>query len=245
MLYIQWTKAFNVNYKTFLLGMALVFAISANAQHIMYQEDHDLKPYYFGITLGINKATFHADMSPSFLQQDTVRVAEPANSGGFSLGLAATTRLSNRFELRFNPQLIFTERDINYKLRYPDIDNLTLVTKKVESVIASLPLDVKFNSDRIGNFRVYMLGGAKFDMDFASNAKARKADDMIQIGKYDYGVEAGFGMNFYFPSFIFSPEIKFSDGLNDLHARNPNLIYSRVLDRIQSRMIMFTIHLEG
>jgi Outer membrane protein beta-barrel domain len=245
MLHLQWTKTFNIILRNLYIGIALLIFHSSQAQKILYQEDHDRKPYYFGITLVINKASFHTDLDKSFLYQDSIMLAQPTSSAGFSLGLAATTRLSPRFEMRFNPQLIFTERDIYYKLRYPDINNLTDVIKKVESVITTFPVDIKFNSDRIGNFRVYMLGGGKIDLDLASNAKARKADDMIQIGKYDYGIEAGFGMNFYFPSFIFSPEIKFSNGLNNLHIRNDNLNYSRVLDRIQSRMIMFTIHLEG
>ena len=95
-------------------------------------------------------------------------------------------------------------------------------------------------------FLVYdLLAGGKFDIDLASNAKARQAEDMIRITRYDYGIEAGMGFNFYFPSFILSPEIKFSNGLNDLHDRNDALKYSRVLEGIQSRMIMFTIHLEG
>jgi hypothetical protein len=48
-------------------------------------------------------------------------VADPINSPGFALGLAATARLTNRF----NYVLIrncFTERSIFYKLKYPDID---------------------------------------------------------------------------------------------------------------------------
>ena len=58
-------------------------------------------------------------------------------------------------------------------------------------------------------------------------------------------MEAGVGFNFYFPSFILSPELKFSNGLNNLHDRDQKLNYSRVLEGIQSRMIVFTIHLEG
>jgi hypothetical protein len=172
-------------------------------------------------------------------------VAEPANAGGFALGLAATARLTNRFEARFNPQLIFTERDLFYKLKYADADLGTDITKKIESVIVSFPVQIKFNSDRIGNFRVYMLGGVKGDIDLASNARAKKADDLVKINKYDFGVEAGIGFNFYFPSFIFSPEIKISNGISNLHSRDENLKYSNVLDRIQSRMIVFSIHLEG
>jgi hypothetical protein len=131
-------------------------------------------------------------------------------------------------------------------LKYPDpFDNSLEISKKVESVITSFPVHFKFNSDRIGNFRVYMLGGGKFDIDLASNARARKAEDMVKITRFDYGVEAGVGFNFYFPSFILSPEVKFSNGLNNLHDRDVKLNYSRVLENIQSRMIVFTIHLEG
>jgi hypothetical protein len=172
-------------------------------------------------------------------------VAEPLNSGGFALGLLATTRLTNRFELRLNPMLMFAERSIAYKLRYPDQDLGTELEKKVESVIVTFPLHLKFRSDRIGNFRVYMLGGGKLDYDLASNAKARKAEDMVKIEKMDYGVEGGVGFNFYFKSFILSPEVKISRGLRNMHSRDENLKYSNVLDKIQSRMIFFTIHIEG
>jgi len=131
-------------------------------------------------------------------------------------------------------------------LKYPDaMDGGPTVTKKIESVIISFPVQVKFNSDRIGNFRVYMLGGVKGDVDLASNARARKAEQLVKINKYDYGFELGLGFNFYFPSFIFSPEVKISNGLSNLHSRDENLKYSSALDRILSRMIVFSIHLEG
>jgi hypothetical protein len=137
------------------------------------------------------------------------------------------------------------DRNISYTLKFPDSELGTDITKKIESVIVSFPLQVKFNSDRIGNFRVYMLGGGKVDFDLASNARARKAEELVKIEKLDYGIEGGVGFNFYFKSFIFSPEIKISNGLKNIHSRDVNLKYSSVLDRIQSRMIVFSIHLEG
>ena len=231
--------------RALLLVLLFTVSLPSIAQKVLYQEEHDSKPYYFGISLGISKASFHTHLHPSFLEQDSIMVAEPLNNGGFNLGLLATLKLNNRFEFRFNPQLMFMERNIQYQLKYKDIDYGYLATKKVESVITSFPLQLKFNSDRIGNFRVYMLGGGKFDIDLASNARARKADDMIRINRFDYGIEAGVGFNFYFPSFILSPEIKISNGLSNLHDRNEKLNYSRVLEGIQSRMIVFTIHLEG
>jgi hypothetical protein len=207
--------------------------------------DHDSKPYYFGITLGANLARFHTSLHPRFLQYDSIMVAEPLNSGGLTLGLSATARLSNRFQLRFNPQLMFIERNIFYKLKQPDINGLTDIKKTVESVIMSFPIQVKFQSDRIGNFRVYTLAGFKGDIDMASNARAKRAEELVKIEKHDFGPEFGIGFNFFFESFIFSPEIKISNGLRNIHARDENLKFSNVFDRIQSRMIVFSIHLEG
>jgi hypothetical protein len=167
-------------------------------------------------------------------------------SVGFNLGLSATARLNQRFELRFNPQLIFLDRTLQYNLRYPDqFDNAYVIQKKVESVITSFPFQVRFLSDRIGNLRVYMMGGGKVDLDLASNAQARKAEDMVKIQRTDYGIEAGVGFKFYYPSFILSPEIKISNGIGNIHSRSEQLNYSRVIDRINSRMIVFTLHLEG
>jgi hypothetical protein len=239
-------KALRIRTELLLLFGLLMLSQVATAQpKDINLFDHDAKPYYFGITLGVNLARFQTELHSRFLQDDSVFVAEPINSGGFTLGLSATGRLSNRFEVRFNPQLMFIERNIFYKLKYPDLDGETDVTQKVESVIMTFPFQLKFNSDRIGNFRVYMMTGVKADIDMASNARAKRAEDLVKIDKYDYGVELGLGFNFFFQSFIFSPEIKISNGLRNIHSRDENLKFSSVFDRIQSRMIVFSIHLEG
>lgn len=244
MLYIQCKKTKRL--KNLLTVFLLCFSFVSSAQRVLNMEEHDWKAYYFGISLGLNRGSFHSELHPSYLAQDSILTAEPTWTAGFNLGLSATARLSKRFELRFNPQLIFTERNILYNLRYREpLDNLFTVTKKVESVITSFPFQLRFMSDRIGNFRVYMMGGGKIDMDLASNAQARKADDMLKIGRMDYGIEAGIGFKFYYPSFILAPEIKISNGQTNLHSRSDKLNYSRVLGDMRSRMIVFTIHLEG
>jgi hypothetical protein len=249
MWYLQWTKAARMKNRL-VLALLLTTSLSAFAQREIYREEQDQKPYYFGISLGAVYSRFQVEHHPSFLQQDTIFVAEPDNTPGISLRLVAALNLTNRFELRFNPGLIFTERPLLYTInpdpRIPsDPEQGKQVKKTVESIITTFPLLLKFKSDRIGNFRVYMLGGGKLDYDLASNAKKRKADDQVKIEKISYGIEGGIGFNFYRKSVTVSPEIKISSGLNNLHDRNPKLNYSSVLDRIQSRMIIFTLHLEG
>ena len=229
----------------YLLGFLFAGHVAVAQPREMNLYDHDNKPYYFGITLGINAPRFHAQMHPNFLQHDSVYTAEPATSYGFSLGLLATGRLSDRFQVRFNPQLQFYDRHIRYNLKYPDNNNEAEVKKTVESVAVTFPVQVKFQSDRIHNFRVYMLGGFRADIDLASNARAKKAEELIKIKKYDFGPEIGIGFNFFFQSFILSPEIKFTRGISNIHSRDAGLNYSSVFDKIQSRMIVFSIHIEG
>jgi hypothetical protein len=247
MLHLHWKKKNLTKTVACFLFASLFISITGKAQNTdLNLYDHDSKPVYFGITIGGNMARFQTEQHPRFLQYDSVLVAEPLNSGGMTLGLLATARVSNRFQVRFNPQLMFMDRSIYYKLTYPDqLENTTEVIKKVESVTVSFPFQLKFQSDRIGNFRVYMLGGVKGEIDLASNARAKRAEDLVKINKYDYGVELGLGFNFFFPSFILSPEIKVSNGLRNLHSRDENLKYSNVLDRVSSRMIVFCIHIEG
>ena len=243
MLYLHRLQTFFI--RLFSLTLLLTaMQVSVRAQQQLNLEYHDQKPYYFGITLGVNSARFHTQMHSHFLANDSVMVAEPNNSGGFSLGLSATARISDRFQLRFNPQLSFMERSINYTLKYPD-GGETEMTKTVESTNVSFPIQLKLQSDRIGNFRVYMMGGFKADMDLASNARAKKAEDLVKIKKFDFGPELGIGFNFYFPSFILSPEIKISNGLPNIHSRDSQLKYSTVFDKIQSRQITFSLHIEG
>lgn len=205
--------------------------------------DHDAKQYYFGITLAYNTSHFHLDPSSYFLKQDTVLSATPLNSSGFDLGLLANLRLNNRFDLRLNPSLIFAEKNIMYVVNQDS--STSNVYQDIESVLISLPLQVKFKSDRINNFRVYVIGGMKMDYDLSSNARAKQGDNLILIHSLDYGYEAGIGFEFYLPSFIFSPEIKISNGLGNLLVGNHGYVYSTVIQRLTSRMIIFSIHLEG
>jgi hypothetical protein len=88
------------------------------------------------------------------------------------------------------------------------------------------------------------MAGLKYDIDLASNSTARNAEDVIKLKKGDFGYEAGIGFNFYLPFVTISPEIKISNGFSNLHQVDPALKYSNNLERILSRMVVFSIHFE-
>jgi hypothetical protein len=206
------------------------------------QESHDDKPYHFGINIGYNKSHFNFTHDPRFLQYDSIMDVESVNNPGINLAWLVNVRISNHFDLRTHPlDLTFSEKAMIYNQKYePD----STVTKKVQSITLSFPVHIAFSSDRINNFKVYTIAGAKFDYDLASNKGANQAEDLIKLNRGDVSVELGLGFHIYFPYFVLSPEIRLSDGFRNLHARDPNLKYSNVIDKINSRMVTFSLTVE-
>ena len=217
------------------------------------QPDHDTKLFHFGINVGINRSHFSITHHPRFLYlpngntNDTVTAIESLNSTGINLAWLVNLNLSEHWDIRTTPlNLTFTERVLEYNLTYPDGPGgeAPVTQKKLQSITLTLPLELKFSSDRIDNFKVYMLAGIKGEYDLASNAGARKAEDLIKLKKFDYGLEAGFGFHFYFPMFVLTPELKVGWGLGNLHSRDENLKFSNVIDKINSRMLSFSLTVE-
>lgn len=210
--------------------------------------NHDDKKYYLGIALMYNNSRFLLEQHPRFLAQDSILSINPLNTGGFGLAGIHTLRINKRFELRaIFPQLLFSYKNLTYNLKTPDKsrEEDSFMTKQVESILLGFPVHLKFRSDRINNFRVYMFGGVKFEYDLASNSTARRAENLVKLRSTDFGVEAGIGFNFYFPVFILSPELKISNGLINTHSRDANLKFSNTIDRLSSRMIIFSLIFEG
>jgi Outer membrane protein beta-barrel domain len=233
----------------FLLGLFIFSTSTALAQNALDLNlpDHDSKRIHFGINLGINRSHFNFQHHPIFLGQDSVMVVESVNSTGLNLAWLVNLNLSEHFDIRTFPlNLTFTEKVFQYHLKYPDkpAGEDSITDKKVSSISLTLPLQLKFSSDRINNFKVYMMAGVKAEYDLASNAGARKAENLIKLNKFDLGIDAGIGFHFYFPMFVLTPELKVGWGLGNLHSRDKSLKFSNVIDKINSRSITFSLTVE-
>ena len=209
--------------------------------------DHDESLFHFGISLGANRAYYHFSNNPLFIQKDSILSVESLQSSGISLAWLVNLRLGDHFDLSTYPlNLIFTEKAFQYRLKYPEpfSGEGTLVTRKIQGITLALPMQIKFSSDRINNFKVYILGGGKVEYDFAANKGDKNAEKLMKLDKLDYGIEAGIGFHFYFPVFVLSPELKLGWGLKNVHSRDPNLKYSNVIDEIKSRTINLSFIIE-
>lgn len=221
-------------------------AASAQLRDYLNLPDHDSKKYYLGIGFMYLNSHLQVSAHPKFLQSDSILYVNPGNSGGFGVSGMFTFRLAEHFEFRFAfPEFMFASNTLSYHVTNPPVGETAMATKQIQSLLLGFPAQVKFLSDRINNFRVYMLGGINYRYDLASNSSARKAENLVKLTPSDLSIEAGVGFQFYFPVFILSPELKISEGIKNVHSRDPNLQYSNVIDKIKSRMVVFSLIFEG
>ncbi len=234
-------------FRSLLVFSILIVSMQSRAQFRdnINLPDHDDKFYHLGIALIFNTSHFQVTPHPNLLLSDSILSVSPENTGGFGLAGLHTFNINPHLEFRIVfPQLMFSYKNLTYSTTFPSGEKTT-ATKKVESILLGFPVQVKFLSDRMENFRFYILGGVNYQYDLSSNATARKADDLVKLNPYDWSIEAGIGFQFFFPVFILSPELKISNGIINVHHRDPNLIYSNTIDKLKSRMIVFSLIFEG
>ena len=213
---------------------------------------YDERVLNFGFTIGYNNSNFRAKLHPDFFGalNDTLLEAESSKGPGFNIGIIADVSLNDYFSIRFVPSLSFAEKELNYTVCNGTVINGVCSSTKaqfqsIESIYTALPLLLKYQSKRLKNTRVYIIGGAKYTFDWASNAEARNADDIVKINKNDIALDYGVGFDFYLTMVKVAVELKASYGLTNVLARDVNLIYSRAFDRLSSRSFLLSIHFEG
>ena len=227
--------------KIFIIGLiSILSTLQMFAQReVLHMEDHDQKLYYFGLTFGYNQSAYRMSHSPSFGYTDTFNNLQAKWGSGFHLGLMGSLRLNSFVDLRFIPTILFVNKPL-----FATGINLE-ETKNIESIYMHLPMQLKLKSDRIGNFRFYGLIGGKFDYDLSANARSRRTDEFLKVKPFDLGGEIGIGFDFFFPNFIFTPEIKMSQGLMNSHHKDTDLKMSNAIDQMRTRMFIFSIQLQG
>lgn len=170
---------------------------------------------------------------------------------GFALGIVCDARLHDYLRIRFTPNISFASRSLEYTLENDNHDSTKIYTKSVESTFLIFPLEAKLQSKRMGNFSAYVIGGGGYALDLASNKRAasvgssvNRLDDAVRIKRDDYFYSAGAGTDFYLKYFKLGLEIKLIQGTKNLIYKDPN-IFAKSVDKVNSRMVVFSITFEG
>jgi hypothetical protein len=221
------------------LTISLLLAAGvANAQKNNPQYDN--RKLHFGFTLAYNSSIFKPTFNSNLqLLPDSLQTITPRSAPGFGLGVVSSLALSKHMDLRFIPSLHFSSKNIDYKFQ----GRRAIVTKTVESAYVDFPLLLKLKSDRLNNFRLYVVGGGKYSIDMSSQAKVQDDLERVKTTRTDYSVEYGVGADFYLPYFKFSPEIKIAQGLTNVLVPESHRFVSS-LDGLRSKTFYISLLFE-
>lgn len=200
------------------------------------------KAYYFGLTFGYNSSNFQIAHSRNFILHDSFNVVEGLSGSGLNVSMIANMKLGEYFDFRFLPGFSF----VNHKIHYLSTEN-DEQTRDIESVLVQAPFQVRFKSDPFHDMRIFVLAGVKYTYDVASNARIRaeQANRAVLLSPHDFAVEVGAGFQFFFPFFIFSPELKYSQGIGNILIYNNQLEHTNVVEKALSRTFTISLHFEG
>jgi len=161
---------------------------------------------------------------------------------GFAVGFLRRYRVTEHLELRTTPSIIFTDRMLSYTF----VSDAP-INKTISSTAFDFPISVKLKSDRIGDYRGYLIAGVKYTETLGqklnSDADAAPLDKLVRnVGSYG-SYEVGIGCDIYFEFFKFSPEIKLSNSFGDV-LLHQNTAFSSPINSLKMHTIMFTFYFE-
>ncbi len=207
------------------------------------QPKYDRQRIHFGFNIGINYWDFNLRPIANLATLNGYYSMTSEVSPGYNIGIISNLRLTDHLDLRLIIGFASTERTL-----YFDIDNplnngkRETIERKIQSSFGEIPLELKFKSDRIDNYRVYLLTGVKYNLDLASKEDA--IDDRIfKLQNQDFAYELGFGLDFYFEYFKFSPQIKASFGQANLLVEDGTFLIEG-FNGLQSRAILINFTFE-
>ena len=197
---------------------------------------YDRKPIRFGFGIMGNVADTKFAVNENNLNYDSLSRIESVSYPGFGLGGLVNFRLAEYWDLRTMLNIQFARRDLNYHFK-----NDLVKTAQMEATYMEIPLTFEYKSVRHKNARLYVLGGLTYRFDFTSDINTDRSDTKPIVAMYPNTVsyDVGFGFDFYYEYFKFSPELKLSNGLGNQLVPD-EYVYASSLKRISPKLIQIS-----
>lgn len=206
-----------------------------SGESILNSPNIDQQRWSWGYFLGLNSYDFNFDYknyNPSPVTGQDFRVERRM---GFNVGLVGSLKLSNNLDLRLEPGVSFNTR--GFQALKADANTY----REISSTYVHIPLLMKFNANRLNNFRPFVLGGLSTSINLSSNES--NPDDnsagQFRMVTNTYYYEIGFGIDLYLYYFKLSPSIRGVFAINDELVRDedPFSLYTGNVEKMSSRAI--------
>lgn len=230
----------------FILTLLSSASLKSQSRSILNLGNFDEKWIHFGFSLGLNGANFIGDYELGNV--DSLAGINSITQNGFSLGIVTDLHLTPILNLRVIPALSFGDRRIHYTFLRSN-GSQARVERPVESTFIDVPINLKFRSFRYENFAAYIVGGGMYSYDLISqkdviNSNNNLAEMVIKLNTHNMYYQLGVGFDFFLEYFKFSPEIKMSYGLNNVHVQDGSTL-SLPINNLRSKIFLISLTFEG
>ncbi|MBT8188776.1 MAG: PorT family protein [Croceitalea sp.] len=202
-------------------------------------QNEDKKLINFGYYLGFNQYDFQFEYKNDIGQDILVE-----KSFGFNVGVLTEVRINEFLDVRFEPGLLYNQRNLGFPGFTNEIDAL----REVQSTYIRFPLLLKISTRRYKNIKPFIIGGAYTALNLG--AKEDSLDDNssgeFRMKKNVYGYELGFGIDFYTEYFKCTPTIRGVFAINDelVPDNDPNSPWTGNIAAMRTRGIFVNLIFE-
>ncbi len=188
----------------FLMMSNSVFGQLFSKERLANLETFDNRLLSWGYFLGFNQYDFKFDYNNQISDRETDILVETQT--GFNVGLIGDLRINQYINLRLEPGIYFTQRN----LMFPGFEEERDFLREVKSTYIHVPLLLKFSTKRINNIKPFVVVGISRSLNLGSNEN-NPEDNSIGQFRMSQGTgyyEVGFGIDLYLFYFKFSPSIR-------------------------------------
>lgn len=206
---------------------------------ILNIQNEDKKPINFGYYLGFNRYDFQFEY-----KNDIGRDILVEQTYGFNVGVLGELRLHEFLDLRFEPGLLYTQRNLGF----PGFTNTNDAIREVRSTYIRFPLLLKVSTRRFNNFKPFIIGGGYAALNLGSKEDSLEDNSSGQFRSKStvLGYELGFGIDFYTEFFKFTPSIRGVFALTNelVPDEDPNSPWTGNIDALRTRGIFINLTFE-
>lgn len=252
-----------------LLLTSINIGLFANAQfrtknRMDRLESFDYQKFSWGFYLNGNLLDYKLVLHPRYGMDGNTNLVSAKSKVSFGAGLIGKVRLNDYFDLRIEPGLQFSERELTFNtdtnnqyaegtLSNPPFIPIPLTAedriRKVKTTLVDVPVLVELHGDRWYNSRPYVAAGFNYIMNLQSNSGSE--DDNLQgtfrSTTHNFAWSAELGVQFYFSRFKLTPAVRGTFIMNnEMVADNPGTppYWASAISTAQTRAIMFVLKFE-
>jgi hypothetical protein len=217
------------------MSTKLVSAQLFSKERVLNNENFDKPRLSYGYYLGFNVYDYNIDYTTNVMDIQVLK------SAGLNVGLVGNFRINDYIDIRLEPGLVISTRELNYSYTYFNgisHEEKDLI-REIQSTFVHIPLLIKFSTKRINNIKPFIVAGFSTALNLSSqqNNPDDNSKNTFRVTKNNLYYELGIGIDLYLNWFKFTPSLRGVFSIQDelVNDVDPNSPWTKNMTQMQTR----------